>query len=74
MLNLNLMGLFFKTDGKLTVNKLALFLRDKLEVNQFEVNGTLRSGNRITVSFIGGSTDPRKAGKVISNSNFAPKS
>jgi hypothetical protein len=60
-------------DGKISVYALSTFIRNALELNPFEINGTLRNGRKLCISLIGGSADPRKTGKIITNSNFAPK-
>jgi hypothetical protein len=48
-------------------------IKGNIEVNPFEISATTRLGKRINVTYSGGSTDPRKAGKIITNSNYAPK-
>lgn len=60
-------------DGKISVHALSTFIRNSLELNPFEINGTLRNGRKLSASMIGGSADPRKTGKIITNNNFAPK-
>ena len=48
-------------------------IKGNIEVNPFETSATTRLGKRINVTYSGGSTDPRKAGKIVSNANYAPK-
>ena len=63
-----------KNDGKLYVKNLTTFLKNYLEINPFGLNSCLRSGKRISPSYIGGSNDPRKIGKLITNCHTAPGS
>lgn len=48
-------------------------IKTNIEVNPFELSATTRLGRRVIVTYAGGSTDPRKAGKIITNTSFAPK-
>jgi hypothetical protein len=48
------------------------FLKAFLEINPFGLNNCLRNGKRIAPSYLGGSNDPRKIGKIVTNASFAP--
>ena len=62
----------FKNEGKIYAKSLITFLKNFMEINPFGLNNCLRSGKRITPSFIGGSNDPRKIGRIVTNNSFAP--
>lgn len=55
------------------VKNLVIFLKNYIEMNPFGLNSCLRNGKRITASYLGGSMDPKKYGKIITNINSAPK-
>ncbi len=59
-------------DGKVYAKNLITFLKSYLDINPFGLNSCLRSGKRISASYLGGSNDPRKAGKIVTNASFAP--
>jgi len=59
-------------ESKVYTKSLVTFLRNYLELNPFGLNNCLKSGRRISPSFLGGSMDPRKMGKIITNASFAP--
>lgn len=59
-------------EGKIYAKSLITFLKNFMEINPFGLNNCLRSGKRITPSFIGGSNDPRKIGRIVTNNSFAP--
>ena len=59
-------------EGKIYAKSLVTFLKNFLEINPFGLNQCLRSGKRITPSFLGGSNDPRKVGRILTNHSFAP--
>ena len=61
-------------DGKVYAKNLITFLKNYLDINPFGLNSCLRSGKRITPSYLGGSNDPRKAGKIVTNASFSPNS
>lgn len=55
------------------VKNLVIFLKNYIEMNPFGLNSCLRNGKRISATYLGGSTDPKKYGKIITNINSAPK-
>lgn len=61
-------------EGKVYAKNLITFLKSFLDINPFGLNSCLRSGKRISPTYLGGSNDPRKAGKIVTNSLFAPTS
>ena len=63
---------FIKNEGKIYAKSLMTFLKTYLEINPFGLNICMHSGKRITPSFIGGSNDPRKIGRILTNYTFAP--
>ncbi|CAF1158615.1 unnamed protein product, partial [Brachionus calyciflorus] len=60
-------------DGKMYVKNVVTFLRNYIEMNPFGLNSCLRNGKRINPSHLGGSMDPKKYGKIITNSSIAPQ-
>jgi len=54
------------------VKNLTTFLKNFLEINPFGLNSCLRTGKRVLPNYIGGSNDPRKIGKIITNYSIAP--
>lgn len=64
--------IILKNEGKIYAKNLVTFLKSFLEINPFGLNICLRSGKRIIPSYIGGSNDPRKMGRIVSNNSFAP--
>ncbi len=69
-----LIVLLFKGDGKIYSKNLASFLKTYLELNPFGQTACLRNGKRINPTYIGGSVDPRKVGKIITNANLGRSS
>ena len=65
MVCLQSLNSFLQTDGKVYVKNIIAFLKNYLEINPFGLNNCLRSGKRIFPSHLGGSVDPRKAGKMV---------
>jgi hypothetical protein len=52
-------------ESKVYTKSLVTFLRNYLELNPFGLNNCLKSGRRIGPTFLGGSADPRKMGKIL---------
>jgi TBCC domain-containing protein 1 len=60
-------------DGNIYIKNLITFLKTYLEINPFGLNNCIRLNKRINPSYLAGSTDPRKSGKIITNKTMAPK-
>jgi hypothetical protein len=59
-----------KNDGKIYLKNLVTFLKSYIELNPYGQTYCLRSGKRIIPSYVGGSVDPKKVGKIVSNANL----